>query len=75
MLSGLLNVAAKCNCFVSIASSIEKHLGNKLWQPLPLGIKQSNTLPIFKNELDAGKVIDATAGSARHIFLKWECGS
>ena len=47
------------------------YLGNKLWQLLPLEIKQPNTLPIFKNELDAGEVVNATAGSARHIFLNW----
>ena len=31
------------------------YLGNKLWQLLPLGIKQSNTLPIFKKRIRCWK--------------------
>ena len=32
------------------------YLGNKLWQKLPQEIKQSSSLPIFKNKLDVGMV-------------------
>ena len=47
------------------------YLGNKLWQLLPLEINNPIPFLFSKNELDAGKVINATAGSARHIFLRW----
>ena len=46
------------------------YLGSRLWQLLPQEIKQSNTLPIFKNELNAGKVVNATADFVKHIFRK-----
>ena len=44
----------------------------KVWTT-SFGIESINPIPFqfSKNELDAGKVINAAAGSARHIFLKW----
>ena len=37
------------------------YLGNRLWQLLPQEIKQSNTLSIFKKELNVGKVVSVTS--------------
>ena len=46
-------------------------LGNKLWQLLPLEINNPIPFLFSKNGLDAGKVINATVGSARLISLQW----
>ena len=46
------------------------YLGNKLWQNLPQDLKQSNSLPIFKNKLDVGMVENATVGFVKYISRK-----
>ena len=47
------------------------YLDSRLWQKLLQIIKQSNIPHIFKkNELNVGKVVNATADFANNIFRK-----
>ena len=47
------------------------YLGSRLWHLLPQEIKQSNTLPIFKNQLNVGKLVNATATLQKIYSASW----
>ena len=55
----------------NVGSGLEtlRHLGPRIWNIIPLEIREAETLSLFKSKIKNGHLSNAPAGSVRRISL------